>query len=403
MHEGGGHLAALLVLVAVSVVGPLLAARVKLPAAVVLILAGVLVGPGVTGIVHDGVIVSFVSELGFLILMFIAGMELDFDALRAAPRHELLMPLLAMFVVFGLALGGGGLLGLSGVEKLVVSATSVGMPLAVLQETGNLRTPLGRHVMLAASLGEFLAILVIVGFEVLVGEGGLRFSLVLHLAKLALALGGAATLIRFARALVWWYPDALRRMTLNYDVSELGVRSGLLLMLVFVLGMALLGVEPILGAFIAGALVAFVLREKHALEAKIAALGNGLFVPVFFVVVGVRFDPTLLDLPAVGHALSLVAIAAAVKIVPTAIFAPRGFGLRRRFASGLLLAAPLTLVVAIAEIGRKLELIDGREHAALVLVALVLSVAFPALFRVVLGKRAQDQGDRRGEPEAAPA
>jgi Kef-type K+ transport system membrane component KefB len=375
----------LLVLVTVSVMGPLVAGRLRLPAAVLLIVAGVLLGPGGIGIVHDSVTVAFLSELGFLVLMFIAGMEIDFDAIRLAGPRALSVPGGAMLLVFAAAVLAGRLLRLPGIEVLVISATSVGMPLAILQEFGATRSAFGKHVMLTASVGEFFSIVAIVAFEIYGREGGFGLSLVLHLLKVVMLFVTAATAIRWARAVVWWHPDPFRRIVEQRDVAELGVRTGLFVMLAFVVLVSIVGVEPILGAFIGGALVAFVLREKRVLEEKIAALGNGLFIPIFFFVIGVRFDPALLDRPTLVRALVLVLLAGAVKLLPSLVVAPRGFRLRERVASGFLLAAPLTLVVAIAEVGRKLGLLAPAEHASLVLVALVLSVVYPVLCRIVRG------------------
>lgn len=376
------ELQALFVLVAVSVLGPLLAVRIRLPAAVILIIAGVALGPGGTGLLSDTPTVGFLSELGFLVLMFIAGMEIDFESIRLAGARALLVPGAAMLLVFGTAAVAGRLLRLPGIEILVISATSVGMPLAVLQEAGVLRSPLGKHVMLTASVGEFLCIVGIVAFEVFVGEGGFGVPLVLQLLKLIVLFIAAALTIRWARAVVWWHPEPFRRIILHHDVAELGVRTSLLIMLAFVVLVSLAGVEPILGAFIGGALVSFVLREKRFLEDKIAALGNGLFIPIFFVVVGMRFDPSLLDRAALVHAAILVGLAGAVKLGPALLLAPGGLGLRDRVAAGFLLAAPLTLVVAIAEVGVRLKVLEPADHASFVLVALVLSIIFPILFRI---------------------
>jgi Kef-type K+ transport system membrane component KefB len=154
-------------------------------------------------------------------------------------------------------------------------------------------------------------------------------------------------------------------------------------MIGFVAIAAVAGVEPILGAFIGGSLVGFVLRQKHALEAKIAALGNGLFIPIFFIVVGLRFEASALDRRAVLSALGLAGLAGLAKILPSLALARRGTKLRDRLAAGCLLSAPLTLVVAIGSIGRRLELIGAREQASIVLVAMVVSIVFPIVFRLL--------------------
>lgn len=135
------------------------------------------------------------------------------------------------------------------------------------------------------------------------------------------------------------------------------------------------------------------LRQKHVLEGKIAALGNGLFIPIFFVVVGVRFDASALDGAAVGEALFLALLAGLSKIVPSLVFARRASSLRDRLAAGCLLSAPLTLVVAIGTIGRELQLIDARKQASILLVAMLVSIVFPILFRLLAA---------RPEPPGAP-
>jgi Kef-type K+ transport system membrane component KefB len=373
---------ALLVLVAVSVIGPLVAARLRVPGAVVLILAGVGVGPLALGWVRDGGNVAFTAELGFLILMFIAGLEIDFEDLRIAGPRALVAPVLtaAGSLAGAVALGVG--LHLPIPRILVLSATSLGMPIAVLQETSTLKSPVGRHVLLTASIGEFLSILAITGWQVTVRVGFGR-GLVREAALVLVAFAVSALAIRWARALVWWHPKAFERTAQDHASAEIGVRTGLLVMLAFVMFMRLFGIEAILGAFLAGTLVGFVLREKHSLEKKVATLGHGLFIPVFFTVVGVRFDPRTLDVPAVRQSAMLVGLAFAVKIVPALLFAPRALSLRARLAAGALLAAPLTLVVAIGAVGRELGAIDAKEAAAYVLVALVLSTVFPAMYRVL--------------------
>jgi Kef-type K+ transport system membrane component KefB len=387
---GHGHLLSLFLLVLLSVIGPAASVRIRLPAAVTLIIAGVACGPAGLGWIGETPTVALLSELGFLMLMFVAGMEIDFESLRGAGRRALLLPAMSVLGFVGVAAAIGIWRNLSVLELLVVSASSVGMPLAVLQETGQLHRPLGRYVLLTASIGEFVSILGITGYELFAEEASVPHR-AFKLVKVLLLFGVSALLIRWARAVVWWKPEPFRRLIQHHDVAELGVRSGLLVMFAFVLIAAGLGVEPILGAFMAGALMAFVLREKAMLESKIAALGHGLFIPIFFIVVGVRFDPRLLDVAAVRDAFALFAVVAAVKIIPSLLFAPRALGFRARSAAACLLAAPLTLVVAIAAIGVRLGAIQEREQASLVLLAIALSVGFPTLFRVVAPSSADNE------------
>lgn len=388
--HGESVFSVLLLLLGISIIAPVLAVRLRAPTAVVLILAGILIGPAGLGALRDGPTVSFLSEFGFLILMFIAGMEIDFEGLRRAGSRALVLPTLVVFGILLCAAALARFFALSGIEALALGAMSIGMPLAILKETASDATPLGRRIILTGSIGEFLCILLITGLE-LVATGPPSFLTALRVLKVALLFAASALLIRSVRALVWWHPEPLRRLVEHHDVAELGVRAGLFTMLVFVALSALAGVEPILGAFIGGALVGFVLRQKHSLEGKIGALGNGLFIPIFFIVVGVRFDTGALDLNTIGHAFVLAALSGVAKFLPCLLFAPSGTLLRDRIAAGSLLAAPLTLGVAIAAIGRRLELIDSRKQAGLVLVAMLVSLVFPVLFKLLVREPRQER------------
>ncbi len=382
MPHGEPVLQSLLILLAVAVLGPVAAIRLRIPTAVLLILAGIVLGPAGFGVLQDTAMVGFLAHFGFLVLMFMAGMEIDFDSIRSAGLRSLLRPLLVIVGVAVCTTLAARLLRLGPVSALVVSAIAVGLPLATLKETGHAGQRLGRHIMLTASIGEFFVILAVTGVE-LAHHGGLSLHTAVRIGKIVGLLFVCALVIRFVRALVWWFPERFHRLIQHHDVAELGVRVGLLIMLTFVAISALAGVEPILGAFLGGMLVAIVLRQKDVLEGKIAALGNGLFIPIFFVVVGVRFDASALDRSAVLQAAVLVGTAGLCKLVPALLIAPVGFGLRERLATGCLLSAPLTLVVAIAAIGRTLDLVSASTQASLVLVGIMLSIAFPVLFKLL--------------------
>jgi Kef-type K+ transport system membrane component KefB len=370
-------------LVAISVLGPVIAVRVRLPAAVVLMIAGVVLGPSLLGFLKETPFVSLASDLGFWVLMFIAGMELDFDSLRERGARGLVGPLGIVLGCFAVGALVGGFLGLNWVDVLAICCMSVGMPIAVLTETRQTKTALGRLIVLTASAGEFVCILIIIGYEI-IAHSGLGVGLVWSVAKVIALFVVCALAIRFSRAVVWWWPERFERMVEHHDAAELGVRGGLLVMLGFVLLTALVGVEPILGAFIGGALIAFVLRERVMLETKIAALGNGLFIPIFFVIVGVRFRPGELDLSALSAAGLLTLLAGAVKLGPTLLFA-RELRPLERVAAASLLSAPLTLVVAVAEIAREFGAIDARHKGTLLLAAMGFSALYPAVFRVLVG------------------
>jgi Kef-type K+ transport system membrane component KefB len=160
-------------------------------------------------------------------------------------------------------------------------------------------------------------------------------------------------------------------------------------MLVFVALAALLHIEAILGAFLAGAIFSFVFRDKGILETKLASIGFGFFVPVFFIWVGTEFDLGAVLEPAALVSVALFfGVSLAAKLLPCLLLLLSGLRLREVVGASLLLSAPLTLLVAISRIGVDVEALDGTTASAVVLLAVATGVLLPWLFRLLMGGRA---------------
>lgn len=385
MHGDHHALSSLLVLVAGSVLMPIIAGRLRLPSAILLILYGFLVGPHLGHLIAVDELVAFLAELGFMVLMFLAGLEIDFNGIRQKGARSLAVNVAICLLVFGLAFLASTALGHHPLYGLALGATSVGLPLAVLSETGRIKSTAGQAVMLVGSLGEFLTVLGMTLFY-FAYRYGFSVELAVGLGKLFAVLFAMGLALRLLMALAWWNPLRFSRLMEQHDGAEIGVRASLLLMLVFSLGAVLAGVEAIVGAFIAGSVVAFVFRGKAVLEEKIAAVGHGLFVPIFFIVVGVRFDPAAVTFSNLLFAAKLLLAALAVKLIPALFLVRTGLTIRESLSVGMLLAAPLTLVVAIAAIGVDLQIIGSSEQGALIVLAIASGILCPILFKALGSK-----------------
>jgi Kef-type K+ transport system membrane component KefB len=158
--------------------------------------------------------------------------------------------------------------------------------------------------------------------------------------------------------------------------------------------------EPILGAFLAGALFTFVFREKGILETKLSGLGHGFFIPVFFIHVGVSFDLEALADPAILPLLvQVLAMSFLVKLLASLPLAFLGFRPRQIAGAALLLATPLTLLVAIAALGLELGVLNELESAAVILTAAISALLFPTVFRRVAGKTLEPKSSPTGSPD----
>ena len=386
MHGLHADLLSLLLLLLGSFLMPVLSARIHLPAAVLLIGYGLLVGPYLLTWVPDHEVVGFLYEVGFIVLMFLAGMEIDFNGLRKRGKGALFLYLGICLAVFGLAFRAALLLDLHPIFGLALGATSVGLPLAILKETGRLRSRMGQEIVLLGSVGEFLTVIGMTLFYY-ASRFGFSLELLWGLGKLTGMLLIAGLALRAMTAVAWWHPFRFSKLVKTDEGSEIGVRAALLTMMLFSVLAIAAGLESIVGAFVAGALIAFVLRGKEVLEEKLAVVGHGLFVPIFFVVVGIRFDPGAITINGLGLFGILLLAAFLVRLLPCLALLRIESSVRGMLSTASLLSAPLTLMVAIAALGFELTALDQEGKSTLILLALGASLVFPVVFRLIQSVR----------------
>lgn len=366
---------------------PLIAGRLKLPAVVLEILFGLLVGPAVFGVIAaesvDAEFIELLAELGLFLLMFLAGFEVDFERLERQGITPILFGLLGFGLILGSSWIGFGFLADSVEQRvfltLLISAASLGIIVPALRSTNRSATSLGQVIIVTAVLAEFLSAAGIVVYGVFLRTG---FSFELFgVPALFVIMFLALVLIRQA---AWWYPERFERLFATSDPDELGIRATLALMFVFVGISVALGVEPILGAFLAGALFAFIFRHTGNLEERLTGFSYGFFIPIFFINVGLRFPlDELTDLSVLGRAAALIGIAIAVKLLPSLLLMARGFTLRESTAAGVLLAGQLSVIIALAEFGVQLGVIDKGLEAGAILLVGVTAIGSPIVFKLL--------------------
>ena len=380
---------------------PLLASRIHVPAAVAEILFGLAIGAA--GVVHESQATDFLAELGFIYLMFLVGMEIDFNRIEREGRKTVILA----FVVASLVLATAAFivvrLEMPPFMALVIGAMSVGVLLVALVEANASQTRWGQILLLVGSIGEFLTLLTLTAYH-LVDQHGISLELGAAAFQVLLLFVVALAVLALMRLAAWWFPHSFQRWVREEDPSELGVRFGFVLMLGLAALAAWVGLKSILGAFLAGMLFAYVFRETGVLETKLVALGQGFFVPIFFINVGVTFEWSALgDVSTLGRALVVLGLASLVaKLVPSTLLLLLGLQLRAVAAGAFLLATPLTLLVAIAALGREMEVIDPPTSAAVILLAIVTGVVFPTLFKLLSPRPAPSEAIPEGVPTLPP-
>ena len=376
--------------------------RLQLPSVVLEIVAGIVAGPSVLGIVHVDQTVSVVALLGLGFVLFLAGLEIEFNKLRGP---VLKLTGLAFALSFGIALvvsfglKAAGLVDTPLLIAIILCATSLGVLIPVLKDAGEIATTFGQLIVAAASIADFGAIILLSVF--FSGEGGTGSTLLL----LGALFGLAAVLfgvVRGAERSMRIRADLLR---LQDTTAQIRVRAALVLFVGFAALAHELGLEVILGTFIAGAIISLVDHDQVMTHPdfrhKLEAVGFGFFTPAFFVTSGVRFD--LQALIASASSLVMVPIFLAALLVVRgipAILYRRALDGRHTAIAGVMQATSLPFIVAATAIGMNLHLINAAGSAALIGAGLLSVLIFP-LTGLVLLKRGGRTPQTAEEPEPA--
>lgn len=391
----------LLVVVVLAVLAPLATSRVRgvrIPTVVGEIVAGIIVGGSVLGLVAHDPVLDILALLGFAYLMFLSGLEVDFDALFPRQgavvgswRERLAKPLNLGALTFALTLflallAAWGLHGMDAADDpwlmaLILSTTSLGLVVPVLKERDLTGQPYGQTLLVSAVIADF-ATMLLVSVYVLLRTRGVTAEVLLFL----LLFGAFATAYRVARLARRRFPGLGLIDGLAQATTQLDIRGSFAIALAFIALAQGLGVELILGAFLGGALISL-LSDKSAsdLHHRLDVIGFAFFIPIFFIMVGANFDlAALLESPQMLLLVPVILVLAyALKILATLVYRLE-YDARETLAAGTLLSSRLSLIIAVAAIGVDLGSIDEATNAAIVLVAIVTSTLSPLLFNRIL-------------------
>jgi Kef-type K+ transport system membrane component KefB len=398
------HFTNLLIVAAAGLVAPLalgFVPRLRIPAIVLEILLGILLGPSVLGWVKPDLPVTILALVGLALLLFLAGLEFDVERLHGRVLKLTVLAFgisFAVAIVLGLGLRAGGFVRSPLFVAIVLVATSLGVVFPVLKDSGNITSGFGQLVIAAASIAEFGSIVLLALFFsgkqststgatlLLLGVFGLAVVVI------GLAISGFERSRRLGRVL----------QRLQDTTAQIRVRAAFVLLIGFTALADSVGFETILGAFAAGALVSLIDRDEAMthpqFRVKLDAVGFGVFIPIFFVTSGVTFDVNALFASASTVArvpLFLLAIYLA-RGVPAFVYV-RLLGRYRSAIAGILQSTSLPFIVAAAQIGLGLGVVS-RASAAGLIAAGMLSVAISPALALVLLRRVPPSDAALGSP-----
>jgi Kef-type K+ transport system membrane component KefB len=397
----------LLIIVAVGFAAPLVLGffpSVRLPSVVLEIVAGIVVGPALLGWVSVDEPVRVFSTVGLAYLLFLAGLEVDFERLRGRVLRLALVGFvvsLAIAIVVGLLLKAGGFVSQPLFVAIVLSATSLGVLVPVLKDVGEIESTFGQLIIASATIADFATVILLSLF--FSREAGSTTSKVILLAGLFVVAVLVALLIagiEHSRRL----GEVLRR--LQDTTAQIRIRAAFVLLIGLVALATNLGLEVILGAFIAGAIISLVDRDRAMthpeFRRKLESAGFGIFIPVFFVTTGVRYDLDALtsDMSTLLHVPIFLAALVAVRGLPALLYRPV-IPRERLPVAVLMQATSLPFIVAATAVGLALDVVSPANAAALIAAGLLSVVIFPAASLVLLRRGQRRRASASTTPSAS--
>lgn len=378
----------LFLVVLLALVIPIFMARFQIstvPTAVAEIIVGIIIGSSGFNLIISTHDLTFLSNLGVTLLMFLSGMEIDFDILQRKDSSKskshagkTVNPIkiavtafggiMVMAVVLAFALRAMGLFSEVMLAAIILMTVALGVVIATLKEKDILNRPIGQTVLLTAVLGEVIPLLLLTIYASINGGNAEQLWLIILLFLAAIFL-----LRRFKQPYVWF-------ANVTKATTQLDIRLAFFLIFALVTVAQTVGAENILGAFLAG-MVMKLLEPSEATKDKLTSIGYGFFIPIFFIMTGVGLNlRSLFGKPSSLMLLPVLVIFLLIAKLPVVLTYMRYFQKRNAFAGGFLTATTITIVLPTLQVARKLHAITSTQSDAFILAAVIVCILSPIVF-----------------------
>ncbi len=383
----------LVIVVLAAFLTPIIVNRLNinfLPVVVAEILMGIVIGNSFLNIVERDSILNIVSTLGFIFLMFLSGLEIDFKAFKkdkrarqgqnddesSIPGHlNLALTVFAFIMIISILLAYVfkwlGLVDDVLLMVIIISTISLGVVVPTLKEMNIMRTTIGQFILLVAVLADLVTMILLTVYGAINGQGDSTIWLI-------------GILVVFT-AISYILGVQFKRMSflqkLMDGTTQIGIRAVFALIILLVALAEGVGAENILGAFLAGVVVSLLNPDEEMVE-KLDSFGYGFFIPIFFIMVGVDLNiPSLIKEPKLLIIIPILIVAFIIsKLIPV-MFIRRWFDMKTTIASAFLLTSTLSLVIAAAKISERLNAISAETSGILILSAVITCVFVPIIFK----------------------
>ena len=356
---------------------PFVSKVLRIPTPPVEIILGALVA--YMGLIGHNQYFDIIAEVGFLYLMFLAGMEVDLKQITQSPKAIIRRSMLFLGLMAFFSVSSGILFHLNTITIISMPLISIGI-LASLAKTYGKEQPWIKLAFIAGILGEIISIAILTIFDA-ASTTGVNMTLILKISYLTGFIAVVYLLYKLLRLLFWWLPELKNTLIPKLDTADQDIRLSMALFFILIAIMLYLKLELALGAFIAGVAISAFFHHEKQLEAKISSLGFGFLVPLFFIHVGASFDLRSLMEEGVVTGALLITVLMILARVLAAVVLKQISGARDALLIALSLSMPLTLLVAVATIGYETKLLNMISYYQLILASI-----FEILFSMMLIK-----------------
>ncbi|MBB6453065.1 CPA2 family monovalent cation:H+ antiporter-2 [Salirhabdus euzebyi] len=401
--DHGTSVTSLVIVVIAAFLTPILLHRFKLkliPVVVAEIIIGLIIGKSGFDLVHEDMWLETLSTLGFIFLMFLSGLEIDFSLFAKSKQKKKLqkeadtsvsqepspvyVATIVFLGIFVVSLGLSYLFAVIGfvdnvfLMTLIISTISLGVVVPTLKDANLMKTNIGQTILLIAVIADLVTMILLAVFVSLYAgdqSGSMWLLLLLFAAGLLFYLLGK----QFRRLS---FLETLTKGTIQIDT-----RAVFALIIVLVGISETVGAENILGAFLAGVLVSL-LSPNQDMVHKLDSFGYGFLIPIFFVMEGAKLDLwSLLSDPKMLLLIPLLLVALYIsKLVPI-VMMRKWYDWRTVISSGIILTSTLSLVIAAAKIAERMEIISAEMSGTLILVAVISCLINPIVFNKMFRRK----------------
>ena len=340
-----------------------------------------------TGLIRHNPYFDLIAEVGFLYLMFLAGMEVDLKKLRKSSINIIQKSILFLSLMVFFSIISGLLFNLHPIIIISMPLISIGL-LASLSKTYGKEKPWIQLAFVAGILGEIISITALTIFDA-ASTTGFGMALIIKIGYLLLFIFSVYLLYRLLHLLFWWFPELKSTLVPKFDTSDQDIRLSMALFFILIAVMLSLKLELALGAFIAGIAISAFFHHEKKLEEKMSSLGFGFLVPLFFIHVGASFDLTAFIKEGLISGALLITFLMILSRVLAAIVLKGISGSKDALLIALSLSMPLTLLVAVATIGYETKLLDILNYYQLILASIFEILISMTLIKILQSKREQ--------------